>query len=157
VSHLVTSDEGTLHLTRRPAGRAPPSRKESRPAKLTPRGGRRSDRLPSANFTMAPTPRLGFPVAAPVAGEVDGLGVDTERAAGGGFWRRPAALAVVTYPGRRSPGHSRFPHRWRGPRTNPSRRRGRRISPPSGRGSVLPLLRQRTEAEQPPSWWAPSE
>jgi hypothetical protein len=37
------------------AGRAPLSRREPRPANLTPRGGRRSDRLPSANFSMAPT------------------------------------------------------------------------------------------------------
>jgi hypothetical protein len=38
-----------------PTGLASPSRRESRPAKLTPRGGRRSDQLPSANFSTVPT------------------------------------------------------------------------------------------------------
>jgi hypothetical protein len=37
------------------AGRVPLSRRELRPVKLTPRGGRRSGRLPPANSTMAPT------------------------------------------------------------------------------------------------------
>jgi hypothetical protein len=36
-------------------------------------------------------------------GEVDGPGIDAEHAAGGRFRRHPAAPAVITYPGRRSP------------------------------------------------------
>jgi hypothetical protein len=41
----------------------------------------------------------------------------------------PAAPAVIAYPGRRSPGCSHFPRHWRGPRVNPGRGGGRRISP----------------------------
>jgi hypothetical protein len=81
-----------------------------------------ADFRPTALQWLQP-PRLGLPEEASIAVEVDGLGVDTERATGGGVWRRPAAPAVVTYPGRQSPGRRCFPrHRW-GPRTNPSRRR----------------------------------
>jgi hypothetical protein len=51
--------------------------------------------------------------------EVDTLSVDTEHASEGGFRHRHASPAIVTYPGQRSPRSSRFPRRWRGPRTNP--------------------------------------
>jgi hypothetical protein len=74
-------------------------------------------------------PQLGLLAEASIASKVDGLGVDAERVAGGGFWHRPAAPVVVTYQGRRSPGRSCFPRRRRGPRTNPGRRRSRRINP----------------------------
>jgi hypothetical protein len=36
-------------------------------------------------------------------GEVDRLGVDTERAAGGEFWRRPVASPVIDHLGGRAP------------------------------------------------------
>jgi hypothetical protein len=90
-------------------------------------GGATSSRPPT--FQWFRPPRLGLTAEASIAGEVDGLGFDAEHAAGGGFRRRPAAPSVVTYPGRQSPIHSCFPRRWRGPRTNPDRCRGRRISP----------------------------
>jgi hypothetical protein len=87
--------------------------------------------------------------------EVDGLGIDAECAAGGGFWRLLAASAVVTYPGRRSPRCSRFPCRQWGPRIDPGRRRGRRISPQAVGERIAPL-RRRIEEELPPSRRAPS-
>jgi hypothetical protein len=125
---LPEKTSGRSSPVRSPAGRAPPGCREPRPAKLTPRGGRRSGRPPSANSMMVPTTRLRLLAEASVAGEVDGLDVDAERATGGGFRRRPAAPAVVTYPGQRSPRRSRVPRRRWGPRSNFDRRRGRRIS-----------------------------
>jgi hypothetical protein len=62
-------------------------------------------------------------------GEVDELGANTERTAGGRFRRRPAAPSVIAYLGLRIPGCSSFPHRRRGPSTNPARGGGRRIGP----------------------------
>jgi hypothetical protein len=116
-------------LAWRPARRAPPSRREPRPAKLTPRGGRRNDRLPYANFTMAPTARLGLPAEVSVTGEVVGLDIDTGHTAGGGIWCCSAVPAVATYSGRQSPGRPCLPHHRRGPRTNPGRHIGPRINP----------------------------
>jgi hypothetical protein len=91
--------------------------------------GRSSEAVGGAAGYSLPTlrwlrpPRLGLPVEAPV----DRLGVDAERVAGGKFRCRPTTSSVIAYPGRRSPGCTRFPHRWRGPRINPSRGGGRRI------------------------------
>jgi hypothetical protein len=53
-------------------------------------------------------------------GEVNRLGVDTECAAGGGFWRRPAVPAIITYPGWWRTGCSCFPRRWRGQGSTPA-------------------------------------
>jgi hypothetical protein len=64
-------------------------------------------------------PRLRLPAETPVAGEIDGLSVDAERATGSGFWCCPAAPAIITYPGWRSPGCSRFPRHWRGQGSTP--------------------------------------
>jgi hypothetical protein len=126
---LPERTSGRSALAWRPAGRAPPSRREPRPAKLTPKavGGAIGSHPPT--FQRFRPPRLGLFAEASVAGEVDGLGVDAECAAGGGFWCRLVVPVVVTYLGRRSPGRSRFPLHRRGPRTNPDCRRGRRISP----------------------------
>jgi hypothetical protein len=90
-------------------------------------GGVTSPRPPT--FRRFRPPRLGLAAEASVTGEVDGLSVDIERAAGGGFQRRPTAPTVITYPGWRSPGCSCFPRRRWGSRTNPDRCRGWRISP----------------------------
>jgi hypothetical protein len=56
----------------------------------------------------------------------------------------------------RGPRCSRVPHRQRGPQSNPDRREGQGVSPRAGGGEVLPLSRQRTEAELPLSWRARS-
>jgi hypothetical protein len=52
---LPRRTSGRSALAWRLAGRVPSSRREPRPAKLTPRGGRRSGWLLPANSTMAPT------------------------------------------------------------------------------------------------------
>jgi hypothetical protein len=42
-------------------------------------------------------------------GEINRLGIDTERDAGGRFRRHPATPSVIDYPGRRGPGRTSFP------------------------------------------------
>jgi hypothetical protein len=69
-------------------------------------------------------PQLRLLAEAPIVGEVDGLCIDDERATSGGFRCRPVTPAVITYPGRQSPRRSCVPRRWRGPKSNPGRRRG---------------------------------
>jgi hypothetical protein len=129
---LPVGTSGRSALVWRPARRAPPSRREPRPAKLTPPPpeavrGAPGSRPPTLRWFRPP--RLRILVEASVAGEVDGLGIDAQRATDGGFWRRPAAPAVVTYPRQWSPRRSCVPRHRRGPRSNPGRRRGRRIIP----------------------------
>jgi hypothetical protein len=96
-------------------------------------------------------PWLGLTVEASVASEIDGLGVDTECAAGSGFRRRSAAPKVITHPGRRSPRCSCFPRRRRVPRINPAIEEAGG-SVPEQLGSAMPPLRRQIKAEQPPSW-----
>jgi hypothetical protein len=120
-AHPTREDQRTVRPRVAPAGRAPPSPRDPHLAKTTPQEGRRCDRCPLASFTMAPTAPTLTPAEAPIAGEVVELGVDTERAAGGEARHCPAAPAVIAYPGWRSPGCSRVPRRWRGPRSNPDR------------------------------------
>jgi hypothetical protein len=98
---------------RSPAGRAPRVAKCHAPPSCPPEavGGAAISRSPTLRWSGLS--RLRLLAEASVTGEVDGLCVDTERAAGSGSRCRPAALAVVTYPGRQSPGRSRVPHhRW---------------------------------------------
>jgi hypothetical protein len=58
-------------------------------------------------------PRLRLPAEEPVMGEVDRLGLDSERAAVGGFQRRPAVASVTDYPGRWGPRRTGLPcHGW---------------------------------------------
>jgi hypothetical protein len=52
---LPKRTSGRSALAWHPAGQVPTSRIDLRLAQPIPRGGRRSDRPPSANFTMAPT------------------------------------------------------------------------------------------------------
>jgi hypothetical protein len=52
---LPDRTSGQFALMWCPVGQAYPSHREPRPTKLTPRGSRRSDRLPSANFSTVRT------------------------------------------------------------------------------------------------------
>jgi hypothetical protein len=146
---------GRPALAWRPAGRAPPSHREPRPAKPTPRGGRRRDRLQSANFSMVPT----TPTRTPCRGAGRGRGRQTRHRRRVCRRRQipapPPAPVVITYLGRWSPGCSRIPRHWRGPRVNPGRRRSE-DQPSSSWGSAAPPSRRRIEVGQPPSWLAPS-
>jgi hypothetical protein len=90
-------------------------------------GGAASSNPPTLRWLQPP--RLGLPVEAPVTGKVDRLGVDAERTTRGGLQHRPTAPSVITYPGRQSPGCTRFPCRQRGPRIGPGRGGGRTINP----------------------------
>jgi hypothetical protein len=133
---LPERTSGRSGLTRRPAGRAPPSPRDPHLSKPTPpQEGRRSGRRPPASFTMAPIAPTLTPAEVAIAGEVVGLGVDVEHATGGGARCCPAAPAVIAYLGRQSPGRSRVPHRRRGPRSNPGCRGGRGVSPRASRGT----------------------
>jgi hypothetical protein len=89
---------------------------------------RRSEERATPSFRRLRPPRLGHLEEVPV-GEINKLGGDAERAAGGGSWRYPAAPSVIDYPGRWSPGHAGFPCRQRGPRAVPCRRGGPKDSP----------------------------
>jgi hypothetical protein len=79
-------------------------------------------------------------------GEIDGLGVDIEHAAGGGFWHRLTAPAVVA-----EPRMFTFPSSPAGAKDQPRSSQRPEDQPPSGRGSALPPLTRRIEARQPPS------
>jgi hypothetical protein len=128
-AHPAREDPRTVRPHVAPSRTGASESQRAAPRQADPQGGRRSDQLLSANFSTVPTTRIRTPVEVSVAGEADGLGVDVERATGGGFRHRPAVPAVITYLGQRSPGCSCFPRHWRGPRTNPIRCRGQRISP----------------------------
>jgi hypothetical protein len=65
----------------------------------------------------------------PITGDIDKLSIDAERAAGGGFRRRPVAPSVFDDLGRRRAGHTSFPYCRRGPRADPYRDRGWKDSP----------------------------
>jgi hypothetical protein len=58
---LPERTSGRSALAWRPAKWVPPSRREPHPAKLTPRGGRRSVRRSSASFSTAPTTPTRIP------------------------------------------------------------------------------------------------
>jgi hypothetical protein len=105
---------------RRPAGWALPSRQDLRPARLIPLGGRRSIWCPSASSTTVWIARTLTPRRAPVAGEVVRFDVNAKHSASGRTERRPAALAVVAYPGQRGPRCSCAPYRWRGRGPSPA-------------------------------------
>jgi hypothetical protein len=111
-------------------------------------GGEASFRPPSLRWLRLP--RLGLPAEAPIAREVVGLGVDVERAVGGGVWHRPMAPAVVTYPRRRSPDvHvSLVAGGGQGPTSAVAGVRG---SAPERTRERVAAVERRTEAEQPPS------
>jgi hypothetical protein len=72
---LPERTSGRSALVWRPAGRAPPSHREPRPTKLTPRGSRRSERLPSANSSTV----LTTPTRTPCRGVGRGRGRWTRR------------------------------------------------------------------------------
>jgi hypothetical protein len=80
-------------------------------------------------------PRLELLAEASIVGEADRLNVDAEGAVGGEFRCRPAAPLVIAYLGRRSLGCACFPRRWRGPRADPGRGRGLKISPRAAGGA----------------------
>jgi hypothetical protein len=92
-------------------------------------------------FRRLQPPRLGLPADAPVAGEVDRLGVDAERATGGGFQRRPAAPSVIAYPGRSAPDLHISLVTGRGQGSTPVAV-GSEDQPPSSWGSTAPPLRR---------------
>jgi hypothetical protein len=92
-------------------------------------------------FRRLQPPRLGLPADAPVAGEVDRLGVDAERATGGGFQRRPAAPSVIAYPGRPAPDLHISLVTGRGQGSTPVVV-GSEDQPPSSWGSTAPPLRR---------------
>jgi hypothetical protein len=85
---LPERTSGRSALAWRPAGRAPPRSRESRPAKLTPLVVRGATGSRPPTFRRFRPPRLGLLAEVSVAGKVNGLDVDAERAAGGGFSRR---------------------------------------------------------------------
>jgi hypothetical protein len=87
-----------------PAGRVHLSRREPHPAKRRPHekvGGAAGFR-PLALRWLRP-PRLKLLAEAPVAGKVVGLGIDAERTAGGGVWRRPPRLQSLLIQGGGAP------------------------------------------------------
>jgi hypothetical protein len=138
------------------AGRVPPSHRGPRPAKLTPRGGRRSVRRPSTSFSMAPTTPTRI------------LCRDTGRGRSRRTRRRHRAHCRwwILVPPRGACGHYlsgaveprtfMFPSSPAGAKDQPRPLQRSEDQPTSGQGSVLPPLRRRIEAEQPPSWRAPS-
>jgi hypothetical protein len=147
---------GRSALARCPAGRAPPRCKDPRPAKPTPRDGRRSGRRPLASFTTAPT----VPTLTPCRDVDRGGGRRTQCRHRARRWRWSLVLPRITY--------SHYLSGPAGPRmfTCPLLRAGAAIQPEpsqrlgaqplSERGSVLPPSRRRSKAGQPPSWLARS-
>jgi hypothetical protein len=140
----------------RSMGRAPLSRRKLRPAKLTRQGGRRSGQLPPASSSTVPT----TPTWTPCRGIGLGRSRRTRRQCRARRRRQILApprgacscyLSVVaeprTFMSPSSPVRAKD-QPW------PSQRS--EDQPPSGRGSVLPPLRRRIEAEQPSSWRAPN-
>jgi hypothetical protein len=132
---LPVRTRGQFSLAWRPAGRAPLSHREPHPSMLTPRGGRRRDRLPPANFTMA----LIAPTRTPCRGIGRGGSRRTRRRhrAHRRQWSlappRGACSRYLT--GAAEPRTSMFPRRRWGQRTNSSHCRGRRVSPRADQGA----------------------
>jgi hypothetical protein len=92
------------------------------------RGGQRSNWLLSANSSMVPTALTRTPCRGAGHGRGRRIIIGAECTAGGGFWRRHVATAVITYLGQWSPECSSFPRRWQGSRTHPGYGGGRTIS-----------------------------
>jgi hypothetical protein len=84
-------------------------------------------------------------------GEIDKLGVDAERAAGGRFWHDPTTPSVFDYSGRQSPGCTSFPRHRQGPRADLCHGKGRKDSPRAAGGAQRRLSSWRDEVGQPPS------
>jgi hypothetical protein len=119
-----------------PSGTSAPEAQRASPRQADPFeavGGAASSNAPSLRRLRPP--RLRLLAKAPVAGEVDELGVDAECAAGGRSWRRPATLSVVDYPGRWSPRRASFPHCRQGPRAIPFRGGGQKDNPRAAGGT----------------------
>jgi hypothetical protein len=85
--------------------------------------------------------------------EVDRLGVDTERAAGGEFWRRPAASPVIDHLGGGAPDVQVSLAVGGGQGPTPAVAEVGRSAPEQS-GSATPPSRWRVEVGQPPSRWA---
>jgi hypothetical protein len=174
--HVAPSGTGAFESQRSAPRQAdPPRRPEERPASARQlydgsdhpnsdslqrcrsrgRGSRQTRRRGGQSHRKAGGRKLAAP---PI---FSGGRLDAERTAGDGVWRRPAALVVVTYTGRRSPGRPCFPCCRRGPRTNSGHCRDRRFSPQADGGTSSrrrgggskwssPLSR-RARSAQPPS------
>jgi hypothetical protein len=83
-------------------------------------------------------------------GEVDRLGVETERAAGSGFRRCPPGACSRYLYGAEEPRMFMFPSLLAGAKDQPWPLQRPEDQPSSGQGSTL-LLRWRIEEELPPS------
>jgi hypothetical protein len=148
VRRLASPEKTSVRSTLvwRPVGRAPPSRKDPRPAKPILQEGRRSVRCPPASFTMAPTAST----LTPCRGADHGRGRRTRRQRRAHLrWRSQVlprgvcshCLSMVAGP-RMFTCPSSLVGATIQPR--PSQRPGGQ--PPSKRGGVLSSLRRRTEA-----------
>jgi hypothetical protein len=147
---LSKRTSGRSVLVWRPAGQAPPGRRVPRPAKLSPRGGRRSGRRPPANSTTVPT----APTSTPCRGAGRGRSRRTLRRCRACRRRRilvPPRGACSRYLfGAAEPRTFTCPSLPGGAKVQPQPLQRPEGQPPSGRGSVLPPLMRRTETEQPP-------
>jgi hypothetical protein len=142
---------GQSALAWRPVGRAPPSRRELRPAKLTPRGGQRSDRLVSPNSSTVPTAWTRTPCKG--VGRGRGRRTRRRRACRRRWIPAPPHGACSHYlSGAVEPRMFMFPSSLAGARDQPRLWRRPEDQPPSGRGSAAPPSRWRIEVGQLPSW-----
>jgi hypothetical protein len=117
-----------------PVGRAPPSRRELRPAKLTPRGGQRSDRLVSPNSSTVPTARTRTPCKG--VGRGRGRRTRRRRACRRRWIPAPPHGACSHYlSGAVEPRMFMFPSSLAGPGINPNCGGGQRISPQAVEGA----------------------
>jgi hypothetical protein len=153
---LPERTSGRSALAWRPAGRALLSHKDTRPVKLAPRGGRRSDQLQSANFSMVPT----APTRTPCRGVNRGRGRRTRRrhqARRSRWIPTPPRDACSRYLSRAAePWTFMFPSSLARAKDQPQLLQRPEGQPPSCQGSASPPLRRQIEEEQPPSWQAPS-
>jgi hypothetical protein len=128
-------DQRTIRTRAEPSRTGAPGRKVPRPAKLSPRGSRRSGHLPFANSTMVRT----VPTPTPCRGVGHGRSRRTmcrHRARRRQWIPVPPCSACSRYLSRAAePWTFTCPSSPVGPRSNPGRRRGRRISPCAVRGA----------------------
>jgi hypothetical protein len=152
---LPEKTSGRFVPARSQAGEAPPGRRESRRAKLTPRGGRRSGRLPSANSTMVPI----APTLTPCRGT--GRGRSRRTLCQCGECRRrwipmpPRGACSRYFSGVAEPRTFTCPLSPAGAKVQPRPSQRPEGQPPSGRGNALPPLRREIRVQQPPTWRAP--
>jgi hypothetical protein len=148
---LPENTSGRSAPARSPAGRAPLGRRVPRPAKLTPRGGRRSGRLPPANSMMVPT--APTPTLCRGAGRGRSRQTLRRRRARRRQWilAPPRGVCSRFLSRAAEPRMFTFPSSPAGAKDQPQRSQRLMDQHPSERGSTLLTLRQRVEAEQPSS------